>query len=204
MCNEYAREQNLEELAEIFGEVEVLPLFAWEDGKIPNDTAPKSSVRISDTAPVVRLGEGGLRGAMLPWAWRAPNGRPVFNFQSEGRDFSHMDRVLVPATGFYEYTAPADPKARLKDRHLFTMTGQPWFWIAGVARDGAFALLTTAPGPDVAAYHDRSIVTLAPAAGLEWLTLSRPAREILKPPPAGALAVRTLRRDGVDLPAAAA
>lgn len=201
MCNEYAREQNLEELAEAFGQVEVLPLFAWEDGRIPNDTAGKASVRISDTAPVVRLAEGRLLGAMLPWSWRAPNGRPVFNFQSEGRDFSRTDRVLIPATGFYEYTAPTNAKAKLKDRHLFTMKGQAWFWIAGIARDGAFTMLTTAPGPDVAPYHDRSIVTLAPTAGLEWLTLSRPEREILQPPPAGALAVRTLRRDGVDLPA---
>jgi putative SOS response-associated peptidase YedK len=122
----------------------------------------------------------------------------VFNFQSEGRDFSHSDRVLVFATGFYEYTTPAAPKVKLKDQHFFTLAGQDWFWIAGLARDGAFTLLTTAPGPDIAPYHDRQIVTLPPAAGLDWLTLSRPSSEILRAAPAGALSVRTLRRDGAS------
>ena len=28
---------------------------------------------------------------------------------------------LIPATGFYEYTAPEKPKVKLKDRHLFTI-----------------------------------------------------------------------------------
>jgi putative SOS response-associated peptidase YedK len=136
---------------------------------------------------------------MTPWAWRGPGGKPVFNFKSEGRDFSHNDRVLIPATGFYEYTAPAAPKVKLKDRHLFTLAGEPWFWIAGIVREGAFSMLTTAPGPDVAPYHDRSIVILKPADGLDWLTLSRPSRDLLTAPPAGSLQVRTLRRDGVDL-----
>lgn len=199
MCNEYARKANIKELENQFGKVEVLPPFEWEDGRLPNDLDGKDSVRISDTAPIVRLKGDRLVGSMTPWAWRGPGGKPVFNFKSEGRDFSHNDRVLIPATGFYEYTAPAAPRVKLKDRHLFTLAGEPWFWIAGIVRDGAFSMLTTTPGPDVAPYHDRSIVTLPPAAGLDWLTLSRPSRDILMSPPAGGLEVRTLRRDGVDL-----
>lgn len=201
MCNEYARKQSLDELTKLFGAVDGLPPFEWEDGRLPNDLDGKESVRVSDVAPILRLKEGRLVGSMTPWSWKAPNGRPVFNFQSEGRDFSRIDRVLIPASGFYEHTTAEHPKAKLKDRHLFTLTGEPWFWIAGLARDGAFAMLTTQPGPDVAPYHDRGIVPLRPAAGLEWLTLARPEREILQPPPAGALTVTTLRRDGVDLAA---
>lgn len=201
MCNEYARKANLKELENEFGKVERVQAFEWEGGLAPNDIDPKDSVRINDTAPVVRLKGDRLVGAMIPWAWRGPGGKPVFNFKSEGRDFSHNDRVLIPATGFYEYTAPAAAKVRLKDRHLFTLAGEPWFWIAGVVRDGAFTMLTTSPGSDVAPYHDRSIVTLAPVAGLDWLALSRPSGDILKAPAAGALEVRTLRRDGVDLEA---
>lgn len=201
MCNEYAREKSLEEIAAAFSQVKILPLFEWENDQTPNDLAPKSSVRISDRAPIVRLGNGRLVGSMTPWAWRGPTGKPVFNFQSEGRDFSHNDRVLIFATGFYEYTAPAAPRVKLKDQHLFTLRGRDWFWIAGVARDGAFTMLTTAPGPDVAPFHDRQIVALSPEDGLAWLTLSRPAADILRAGPAGSLEVRTLRRDGVSLAA---
>ena len=201
MCNEYAREKSLEELAREFGRFEDLPLFEWEGDRTPNDLAAKSSVRISDSAPIVRLTDGKLVGSMTPWAWRGPTGKPVFNFQSEGRDFSRNDRVLIFATGFYEYTTPAAPKVKLKDQHLFTRRGQDWFWIAGIARDGAFTMLTTAPGPDIAPFHDRQIVTLAPVAGLDWLTLSRAPAEILKAGPAGSLDVRTLRRDGAPVAA---
>lgn len=201
MCNEFARKIDLSDLAKLFAGVETLPPFGWKDGRLPNDLDGKDSVRISDTAPVVRLNDDLLWGAMTPWAWRGPGGKPVFNFKSEGRDFSHNDRVLVPATGFYEYTVPQAARVKLKDRHLFTMVGEPWFWIAGIVRDGAFAMLTTAPGQDVAPYHDRSIVTLAPDAGIDWLALSRPSAQILRPAAAGTLAVTTLRRDGVELAA---
>ena len=155
-------------------------------------------MRIGDTAPIVRLGAGGLVGAMETWAWKGTHGKPVFNFVSEGRDFSRSDGGLVFADGFYEFTAPAAPKVKLKDKHLFKLAGAPWFWIAGVVKEGAFSLLTTAPGPDLAPYHDRQIILLPPERGLEWLELSRPAGDLLRAPPAGALRVTTLRRDGVE------
>ena len=199
MCNEYAREKSLEEIASAFGRFDLLPLFEWEGDRTPNDLAPKSSIRISDSGLIVRLAGDRLVGSMTPWAWRGPTGKPVFNFQSEGRDFSRNDRVLILATGFYEYTAPAAPKVKLKDQHLFAMPGHDWFWIAGIARDGAFTMLTTAPGPDIAPFHDRQIVTMAPEAGLAWLTLSKPPAEILRAGPGGSLEVRTLRRDGISL-----
>jgi putative SOS response-associated peptidase YedK len=195
MCNEYARRRSLETLSEEFSQL-LLPPFHWAGQQIPNDLEGKPSVRIGDTAPVFRLEDGALTGAMTPWAWKSPSGKPVFNFVSEGRDLSRSDRVLVFADGFYEFTAPAASGVKLKDKHLFTLAGQPWFWIAGVVRDSAFALLTVAPGPDLAPYHDRQIVVLAPKAGLDWLTLDRPASDILRAPPAGALGVTTVRKNG--------
>ena len=198
MCNEFALEQNLEELAALFAGTPELPLFGWEGGLLPNNTQGRASIRISDVAPVVRLVKGRLSGSMAPWAWKGPNGAPVFNYRTEGRDFSGADRVLVPASGFYEYTTPKMPKVKLKDRHLFTMAGQSWFWMAGLVRDGAFSLLTAEPGPDVAPYHSRGIIPLEPVAGLDWLRFSRPQGDILRPMAPGALQVRTLRRDGVE------
>ena len=197
MCNEYARRRTLETIAEEFSALK-LPAFSWRGGLTPNDLDGKTSVRIGDTAPVVRLQPGGLVGEMMTWAWKGSHGKPVFNFVSEGRDFSRSERVLVLADGFYEFTAPAAPKVKLKDKHLFELNGAPWFWIAGVVKEEAFSLLTTAPGPDLAPYHDRQIVLLPLAEGLDWLTLSRPQGELLKAPPAGSLGVTTIRKDGVD------
>lgn len=196
MCNEYSRDVPLDWLVEQFSETK-LPPFVWEDGRIPTDLEGKPSVRIRDTAPIVRLREGKLIGAMATWAWLAPSGKPVFNFVSEGRDFRASDRVLIPATGFYEYTAPSTPKVKLKDQYLFSMAGEAWFWVAGIVRDSFFTMLTTAPGSDVASFHDRQIVTLAPVEGLGWLSAFAPLGEMLRVPQAGTLQVRTLRENGV-------
>lgn len=198
MCNEFSRTRQLMEAIAAF-EGRGLPIFQWEDGRVPNDQEGKPSIRISDPALVVRLKDEALVGSMTRWAWPSPKGAPVFNFRSEGRDFSHSDRVLVPADGFFEYTAPQAKGVKLKDKHRFTLTGEDWFWIAGIVKEGCFALLTTEPGPDIAPYHDRQIVTFAPEQGLDWLSLARPERELLRPLPAGGLTVETLRKDGVEL-----
>ena len=197
MCNEFQRNKQLQDAIEAFDR-RGLARFRWRQGLVSN-LGPQPSIRIRDSAFVVRLTDGMLEGAVLTWAWPGPRGAPVFNFRSEGRDFSRSDRVLVLADGFFEYTAPRAAGVKLKDRHLFTRAGEDWFWIAGLVRDGCFSLLTTAPGPDIAPYHDRQIVTFAPQAGMDWLTLSRPQRELLAPTPAGGLVARTLRRDGVEM-----
>jgi putative SOS response-associated peptidase YedK len=196
MCNEFQRNKQLQDAIEAFDR-RGLACFRWRQG-LASNLGPQPSIRIRDSAFVVRLADGMLEGAVLTWAWPGPRGAPVFNFRSEGRDFLRSDRVLVLADGFFEYTAPRAAGVKLKDRHLFTRAGEDWFWIAGLVRDGCFSLLTTAPGPDIAPYHDRQIVTFAPQAGMDWLTLSRPQRELLAPTPAGGLVARTLRRDGVE------
>ncbi|MFD3263583.1 SOS response-associated peptidase family protein [Phenylobacterium ferrooxidans] len=202
MCNEYARKKSLDELLAEFASVfDAPPLFEWENDHTPNDLSGKASVKIRDTAPIFRLRDDRLVASMTPWAWPGPGGKPVFNFKSEGRDFSRNDRVLIFADGFFEYTAPLAPKVKLKDKHQFTMVGQDWFWIVGIVKEGCFSMLTAGPGPDVAPYHDRGIIPLAPKAGLDWLTLARPQAALLTPPPAGSLTHTLLRKDGTDLAA---
>ena len=160
MCNEYAREIAIAKLIEEFSRTKQLPLFEWLDGRIPNDADEKASIKIRDSAPVMHLKDEKLIGQVMPWAWKGPGGKPVFNFVSEKRDFANSDRVLIPATGFYEYTTPTAPKVKLKDRHLFTLSGQEWFWIAGIVKEDCFTMLTVAPGPDIEPFHDRQIVIL--------------------------------------------
>ena len=202
MCNEYARTTSLEDLVAQFADLfPELDLFAWENDHTPNDLEGKACVRIRDTAPVFRLSENRLVGTMIPWAWPGAHGKPVFNFVTENHDFARADRVLVFADAFFEYTTPQAPKVKLKDRHEFKLTGHHWFWMAGIVQQNGFTLLTASPGPDVAPYHSRGIVPLAPREGLDWLTLARPQGEILAPPPAGYLTHRQVRKDGVDLAA---
>ncbi len=176
-----------------------LPPFSWLGGRIPNDLDSTASVRIRDTAPIFRLQQDQLVAEMATWAWLTPRGKPVFNFVSEERDFTHSDRVLILTTGFYEYTDPATPSVKLENKHLFSRPGEDWFWIAGIVKQGCFTMLTAAPGPDVAPYHDRQIVTLSAAAGLDWLKLSWPQHKLLQTPPARTFSVETIRQDGTLL-----
>lgn len=155
-------------------------------GGLPNLAA--TDIRIGDRAPVVTLGPDGPQLTMTPWAWKSATGKPVFNFRSDGRTFANASRCLIPADGFYEFTEPK--VAGKKTKWLFTMAGQPWLWIVGIIRDGAFAMLTTEPGPDVAPYHDRQIVLLPPEAGAHWLDLSVAEDLILRPSAAGGLTVQ--------------
>ena len=57
----------------------------------------------------------------------------------------------------------------------------------------AFTLLTTGPGSDVAPIHNRQMVVLDRADWLAWLDLTRPEAELLRPLPAGSLAVKQVR-----------
>ena len=192
MCNDYQREIEAGRVLRLIKEMENVPPFAWEAGRIPNDAGPTPHVKVRDKGLIVRLRNDQLVGSMTTWAWLTPTKKPVFNFVSEHRKFAETERCIIPATGFYEYT----PKTKLKDQHLFKMAGHEWFWIAGIVKHGAFAILTTEPGPDVKPYHDRQICVLPPNGALEWLTLAKPESALLKPLPGGSLSVRTLRKDG--------
>lgn len=195
MCNDYARQIEVSRTAKLLDERGTGPVIGWAGGRIPNSAAPTDHVRIGDQGVVVRLDGDQVTADAITWAWKA-GPKPVFNFRSEGRDFSGSDRCLILATGFYEYTAPAKAKVKLKDQHLFTMAGEDWFWIAGIIKHYAFTMLTTAPGPDIKPYHDRQICVLPPDDGMAWLQLTAPEKTLLRPLPIGTLRVKTLRRDG--------
>jgi putative SOS response-associated peptidase YedK len=180
MCNDYRYVQPPSTLVDEFSQLKIPLTFAA--GGAPN-YPPYEDIRISQTAPIVRGSSDGVEVAVTPWAWKTAKGAPVFNFRSEGRHFAKSDRVLIPADGFYEFTGAKSPKSK----HLFTLAGEPWFWIAGLVKEGAFAMLTTSPGPDIAPYHERQIVVLPRSEGMAWLDLSKPEGEILRPLPGGRL-----------------
>jgi putative SOS response-associated peptidase YedK len=185
MCNNYR-------LVERIPAEELFTELATPEG-MPN-FEPRDDIRITDRAPIVRIGPA--RTAELVqrrWSWPGRGGKPVYNFRSEGREFQH-GRCLVLADGFYEFTPHSDPRSKRKHKWLFTLKDQPWFAVAGLWRPDptvgeAFTMLTCQPSPDVAPYHDRSIVVLPASEWSRWLDPSIPAGDLLKPLPAGSLAV---------------
>jgi putative SOS response-associated peptidase YedK len=124
-----------------------------------------------------------------------PRGAPVFNFRSEGRHFANSMRCIVPASAFFEFSGKKYPKAK----HRFALKGAPITGIAGISRPGqgnqppSFAMLTTAPGPDVAPYHNRQVVVLRPEDWTAWIHLTKTEAELLRPLPEGTLEVTTVR-----------
>lgn len=199
MCNDYAREIEAGRVIAAMKEMEDVPPFSYTGGRIPNDASPTAHIKIRDRGLVVRLRDARLEGEAMTWAWFQGK-RPVFNFVSEGRDFSGSDRCLVLATSFYEYTAPEErkPKIKLQDQHQFTLKGTEWFWIAGIVKQDCFAMLTVAPGPDIAPYHDRQIVVLPPNEGMAWLSLNKPESQVLKSLPKGRLIHQLVRKNGIE------
>ncbi|MFL6720924.1 MAG: SOS response-associated peptidase [Sphingomonas sp.] len=195
MCNLYTQTKSVDEIARVFRDLQ-MPL-TFPDG-VPNlagDTC------ITDRAPIVRAvadAPGTYELVVRRWSWPGGGGKPVYNFRSDNREFS-ADRVIIPASGFYEFTASPDPKQKRKDRWLFTAADGAPLGIAGIVRASpevgeAFTLLTTTPGADVAPYHNRQVALLRPDQWRAWLDHQAPAAELLGPSPPGSLVVRPAPR----------
>jgi putative SOS response-associated peptidase YedK len=192
MCNEIRRNIALGKIRDDFSQLRI-PL-RFPEG-LPN-LAPLDSVRITDTNAIVRMGAEGAELVVRRWSWPGPNKKPVYNFRSEGREFT-SGRCLIAADGFYEFTTPEDPKAKRKHKWLFTKKDEDWFCIAGLWRSTnevgeAFTMLTMEPGPDVAPYHSRQIAVLDRSEWARWLDPAVPARDVLEPLPAGSLNVQQI------------
>jgi putative SOS response-associated peptidase YedK len=189
MCNDYGNRIPYSGYAEEFSHLK-LPLFVQGNGA---DLTPRDDIRIRDTAPIILRTKDGVELTERVWAPRAANKKPIFNFRSEKRKFQKSTRCLIPASHFFEFTAPADSRRKRKDKWRFTLLREDWFCIAGLLRadaiDGGacFTMLTTEPGEDVAPYHDRQVVVLRREDWRAWLDSARPEAELLRPLPTGSL-----------------
>lgn len=167
-------------------------------GQSERDLPQADHIQINDTGPVIRA--TGNLVELVPMRFgfppAGPRGGPVFNFRSEKRRFHTSNRCLIPASAFFEFTGTKYPKTKYR----FSLKDAPMMAIAGLWRDGgaaappAFTMLTTAPGPDVAAYHPRQVVVLPPERWAAWIYLTCPESELLKPLPAGVLLVEKVRQ----------
>ena len=194
MCNLYTQSKSVDEVARLFRELQ-MPLVFPEGA--PN-LSPRD-IAITDPGAIVRVSPAdSFELVIRRWSWPGAGGKPVYNFRSDGREFPN-GRCLIIADGFYEFTAPTDPKAKRKDRWLFTFPGGAMLGIAGLTRavpgtGEAFTMLTTEPGPDVAPYHNRQVAVLPQERWRAWLDSSAPAGELLRPLAAGSLEVRPAPR----------
>ena len=194
MCNLYTQTRSVDG---IIAMTRALQMDIRFPEGAPN-LAPRD-IAITDPGPIVRATESGEHELVVRrWSWPGPGGKPVYNFRSDGREFP-TGRVLVVADGFYEFTKPEDPKAKRKDRWLFSDPEGGMIGIAGLVRTvpdigEAFTMLTTEPGPDVAPYHSRQVAILPPADWRRWLDHEAPAAELIRTLPAGSLKVEAAPR----------
>jgi putative SOS response-associated peptidase YedK len=200
MCNEFQQKIALKAYYDLMASLNIgTPAEQFE-----LDLPQADSIRIGQAGAVVTLQGNGVGLSQMTFAFPpAGRGGPVFNYRSEGfngsepLDFSNHQRCLIPASGFYEFKGEKTPKAK----YLFTPVSDPLLAIAGLwktveGRD-YFTMLTTAPGADIAPYHDRQIVLVPPAHFGDWLYNADKA--VLAPAPAGTLKVELIRR-GKDWP----
>lgn len=167
MCNLYRLHKGVDAIRQIFADFG--HRLSFPEG-VPN--LQPTDIRITDPAPIVRMGPGGLELVVRRWSWPGSHGKPVFNLRSEGRRFTR--RCLAIADGFYEFTKPDDPKAKRKTKWLFTPVEGELIGIAAVTQTHpqvgeAFSLLTAEPSPEVAPIHNRQIILPRPDYWLSWL-----------------------------------
>ena len=173
MCNLYRLHKGADAIRQLFAEQGLQ--LGFPEG-IPN--LQPTDIRITDPAPIVRIGkDGGLEMVIRRWSWPGTHGKPVFNLRSEGRRFTK--RCLAIADGFYEFTKPDDPKAKRKNKWLFSPVEGGLLGIAAVTQTHpeageAFSLLTAEPSPEVAVIHNRQIILPRPDQWLSWLDPSTP------------------------------
>lgn len=191
MCNDY---EQVVSYAEYMRAIAALEL----NGSDGDEAALRQSqdIRIGDTGPVLRAAGNGVALSPMRFGFPPPRPKagPVFNMRSDGRHYSESRRCVVVLSAFFEFTGSKYPKTK----HRFALKGSPIMGIAGLWSEDqdkvlSFAMLTTAPGPDVAPIHDRQVCVLEPAAWADWLFLNRPEEDLLRPLPGGTLDVEVVR-----------
>jgi putative SOS response-associated peptidase YedK len=192
MCNDYEQHVSYARYAEAIRRLELTSPQSESGADLPI----ADDIRIGDMGAAIRVAGNAVELKPMRFGWPPPRPKagPVFNFKSDGRNFTDSRRCVIVLSGFFEFTGSRYPKAK----HRFSLKESPVMGIAGLWSeddDGtpSFVMLTTAPGPDIAPYHDRQVCVLRPDEWAAWLFLTRPQAELLRPLPAGSLVVETVR-----------
>jgi putative SOS response-associated peptidase YedK len=84
--------------------------------------------------------------------------------------FKHMEHVIIPANGFYEWKNKAPKYITLKKRELFGL--------AGIMHEDAVTIITTDPNTFMKDIHNRMPVIIPKGKEEEWITSK--SNELLK------------------------
>ena len=184
MCGRYALHANPEVIALQFG-LDAVPEFA-----------PRYNIAPATEVLIVRGGKASL----AHWGLR----RKFANLRAEtlAQKFPgpyRNGRVLVPASGFYEWQSTA---GRKQPYYFFPADGA-LLALAAVWENDSFSLITTEPNATLRNIHDRMPVIIAPGDYAAWLAgeegLLHPAPDAaLKAHPVS-LAVNTAANDSPRL-----
>lgn len=147
----------------------------------PAALIPTGEIAPSLQAPVLTAPD---TPALLTWGYPGAYGKGLLiNARAETaeskptfRQSVARQRCAVPCTGFFEWD-------RNKSKYLFTLPGQPLFYMAGLyalfAGEARFVILTTAANDSVADIHHRMPVILNGDKRERWLRDPACASEIL-------------------------
>ena len=180
-------------------------LFAATPG---NDVPQDARYNVCPTQPiaVVTAADGqrllrGLRWGFVPHWYKAPGDGPLLiNARAETvaskpafRAAVQTRRCLVPADGFYEWSAGAGGTrlpwfVRRADGAPMALAGIWQDWERDGVRLTGCAIVTCAAGPDMAPIHHREPVVVEPADWPMWLgEAGTGAAALMRARPAGAL-----------------
>jgi putative SOS response-associated peptidase YedK len=168
----------------------------------PKDIRPNYNVAPGQTLPVVTAGKGHwqlepMRWGLVPFWAKDPNiGYKLINARDDTifakpmwRSVILRKRALIPASGFYEWKKPAEPKGpkrpfyiHPKQADLFSFAG---VWDSWKDAEGlewrTFSIVTTSPNREMAAVHNRMPVILPKDEEAAWLDPAKDGRDDIEP-----------------------
>jgi len=172
--------------------------------KEPKNIPQSFDVKPTHTMPVITATKDGkpqvemMRWGLIPMWWKKTEKIPFSTFNArDDKVFSsplwrsiYRKRVLVPATGYFEWTKPTKESGKPKQKFYFHPKQLDIFSFAGfydIWKDvegkewNTYTLITTEPNKEARAIHDRMPVILHPEDEPKWLEPSRVKREDIEP-----------------------
>ena len=164
MCSRYYINSNMI--------MEIEKAMSGIDSKVLQQHFP-TDIRPTDTVPIVEMTESGLQISLCKWGYPLAKGKNlVINARVESvldkpsfRNGILHHRVLIPASGFYEWN-------RMKEKSSFTKPDASILYMAGFydwfENERRFVILTTAANGSMIKVHARMPLILEKGQRMVW------------------------------------